>query len=139
MRTILLALTLMSPGIAFAQATRAPAAPATAAQPAVSIKSTAFVVKQVQGANGKMETKLEAPVRVLPGAVLLFVIEYKNGGTVPATKFVINNPIPESVSYTGTEQGWAVVSVDGNKSFGPLATLTVPDGPGKTRPARPLT
>jgi uncharacterized repeat protein (TIGR01451 family) len=126
------------------QAPRPPvAAPApvanapTAVQPAVQLSSKAFVVKQVPGAGGKLENKLETPTTVLPGAVLLFVLEYRNTGKIPATKFVINNPIPASVSFTGSEQSWAVVSVDGNKSFGPLATLKVPDGAGKVRPAKP--
>ncbi len=142
MKLPIIAVAVMMPGVAFAQQARpAPPAPVAAppagAQPVVVRARKAVVVKQVPGPGGKPQTKLEPPTTVLPGAVLLFVLEYKNTGKVPATKFVINNPIPASVGYTGTEQAWAVVSVDGNKNFGPLATLKVPDGPGTTRPAKP--
>jgi uncharacterized repeat protein (TIGR01451 family) len=104
---------------------------------AVTITSTAFVVKQVPDGQGKLKNTLAPPTSVIPGNALVFTLDYKNTGTMPATGFVINNPIPANVSFTGVEQPWAVVSVDGGKSFGPLATLKMPKGDGTMRAAVP--
>lgn len=108
------------------------------AQQAVALSSKAFVVKQVpDGTTGKMKNTLAAPERVLPGEALVFMLEYKNNGATPAASFVINNPIPANVIYTGVEQEWADVSVDGGKTFGKLAALKVAKGDGTMRPALP--
>lgn len=103
----------------------------------VSIASSAFVVRQVADASGKMKNTLAPPDRVIPGDALVFVLEYRNGGTKPATPFVINNPIPASVIFTGVEQPWALVSVDGGKNFGTLTTLKIAKSDGTMRPAIP--
>ncbi len=129
MKTIICAVAMVLSSAAVAQT-----APAS---PGVTLKSTAFVVKPVADATGKVKNVLQAPERVLPGDVLLFVIEYRNAGTTPATKFVINNPIAANVVFTGVEQAWAIVSVDGGKTFGPLATLKMPKGDGTMRAAIP--
>jgi hypothetical protein len=125
MKMILIAAALAFSSAAFAQTN------------AVSITSSAFVVKQVPDATGKMKNILAPPTTVIPGNALVFVLDYRNGGTKPATGFVINNPIPASVIFTGVEQPWALVSVDGGKSFGALATLKVAKGDGTMRPAIP--
>jgi uncharacterized repeat protein (TIGR01451 family) len=103
----------------------------------VALVSKAFVVKQVPDGPGKSKNTLVVPERVLPGEALVFMLEYKNTGAKPATAFVINNPIPANVLFTGVEQPWAVVSVDGGKTFGALATLKVPKGDGTMRAALP--
>jgi uncharacterized repeat protein (TIGR01451 family) len=107
------------------------------AQQAVALSSKAFVVKQVPDDTGKMKNTLAAPERVLPGEALVFMLEYKNNGATPAASFVINNPIPANVIYTGVEQDWADVSIDGGKTFGKLAALKVAKGDGTMRPALP--
>ncbi len=129
MKPLVLAAALALSGPAFAQTTPAPQA--------VTLKSTAFVVKQVPDATGKVKNVLQTPERVLPGDVLVFILDYRNTGAKPAANFVINNPMPAGVSFTGVEQAWAVVSVDGGKNFGPLATLKVPKGDGTMRAAIP--
>jgi hypothetical protein len=101
----------------------------------VTLQSTTFVARKVTLPDGKTDNKLFAPDQVLPGDALVFMLEYKNPATKPATAFVINNPIPANVQYTGTEQPWAVVSADGGKTFGPLSTLKVKGADGKIRPA----
>ena len=79
-----------------------------------------------------------APVdRVLPGDVLLFVLDYRNGGAKAVTPFVINNPVPANVVFTGVEQPWASVTVDGGKTYGPLSKLTVRKADGTLRAASP--
>lgn len=114
------------------------AIPAAAlAQDAVALKSNVFVAREVTDAQGKKKNQLFAPERVLPGEALVVMLEYRNNGTKPAANFVINNPIPGAVSYTGVEQPWAVVSVDGGKSYGAIATLKVAKGDGTMRAALP--
>lgn len=120
----LAALALAIPGAAIAQET-------------VALTSKVFVARPVTDAQGKTKNQLFAPDRVLPGEPLVVMLEYKNTGAKPATAFVINNPIPGAVIFTGVEQPWAVVSVDSGKTFGPLATLKVPTANGGTRPANP--
>jgi uncharacterized repeat protein (TIGR01451 family) len=107
------------------------------AQQNVALSSKAFVVKQVPDGPGKTKNTLAAPERVLPGEALVFTLEYKNNGAAPATAFVINNPIPANVIYTGVEQPWADVSVDGGKSYGKLAALKLAKGDGTMRAALP--
>lgn len=120
----------------FALALAVPAA-AAPAQEAVVLKSTVYVARSVTDAEGNKKNQLFAPDRVLPGEALVVMLEYRNNGTKPATNFVINNPIPAAVSYTGVEQPWAVVSVDGGKTYGALATLKVAKGDGTLRAALP--
>lgn len=125
MNYFLFALTLMVPGAAMAQSA------------AVSLTSKVFVAREVTDAQGRKKNQLFPPERVLPGEAIVVMIEYRNGGSKPATDFVINNPIPAAVTYTGAEQPWAVVSVDRGKSFGALPTLKVPGPDGAMRPALP--
>ncbi len=124
MNKILFALTLTIPA-------------ATLAQEAVALKSTVFVARAVTDAQGKKKNQLFAPDRVLPGEALVIMLEYRNNAAKPAANFVINNPIPAAVSFTGVEQPWAIVSVDGGKTYGALATLKVAKGDGTMRAALP--
>lgn len=125
----------------FALAIALPAtAPGSAQQPAgqaVALTSKVFVARPVTDAQGKRKNQLFAPDRVVPGEALVVILEYRNTAAKPATNFVINNPIPAAVLYTGVEQPWAVVSIDGGKTFGPLATLRAAGTDGKPRPALP--
>jgi uncharacterized repeat protein (TIGR01451 family) len=111
----------------------APAA-ATAAQD-VTINSSAFVERTVQDASGKPKIVLEAPKVVTPGDHVVFVLTYKNGGTQPATGFVINNPLPAAVSFESSEGVQPIVSVDGGKSWGTLPSLKIIQADGTSRPA----
>ena len=120
----------------FLAALAAPAALFAQAQ-SVALTSKAFVVKQVPDGPGKTKNTLVVPERVLPGEALVFMLEYKNTAAKPATAFVINNPIPANVIYTGVEQPWAEVSIDRGKTFGQLATLKVAKGDGTMRAALP--
>lgn len=119
----------------FALALAIPAA--AVAQDAVALKSTVFVARAVTDPQGNKKNQLFAPERVLPGEALVVILEYKNNGAKPAANFVINNPIPSAISYTGVEQPWAVVSVDGGKIYAPLATLKVAKPDGTMRAANP--
>jgi uncharacterized repeat protein (TIGR01451 family) len=111
-------------------------APATAfAADNVSLTSKVLVERVKPGADGKPVTVREEPAIVTPGDRLVFVLSYRNAGTEPATGFTLTNPIPPSVAFTGSDDPSAVVSVDGGKSWGALASLKVVAADGTSRPA----
>jgi uncharacterized repeat protein (TIGR01451 family) len=111
-------------------------APATAiAADNVSLTTKVFVERVKPGADGKPVTVREEPGVVTPGDRLVFVLGYRNGGAQPATGFVLTDPIPASVAFTGSDDASAVVSVDGGKSWGSLASLKVVQPDGSSRPA----
>lgn len=107
------------------------------AQSTITLKSSVYVARAVTDPQGNKKNQLFAPDRVLPGQPLVVMLEYKNAAQKPAADFVINNPIPGAVSFTGVEQPWATVSVDGGKTYGALAGLKVTTADGKFRPANP--
>jgi hypothetical protein len=109
------------------------------AQNAVAINSNIQAVKVVTDAKGVKTNTLVAPTTVVPGTPLVIWVRYKNGGGRAASNFVINNPTPKSVDFTafGQNSDWGQVSVDGGKTFGPLATLKVTKADQTLRAALP--
>ena len=132
MKFALALLALAAPTLVHAQA-----APAAAASN-VTLKSETFIARTVTDEKGQKVNKLFPVSKVLPRDVLLFQLSYQNLGKAPAAKFVINNPIPDGVDFTGTREPWAQVSIDGGKTFGALATLKVKLPTGVLRAAGPL-
>lgn len=112
------------------------AAPAQASN-AVALNSDVMVERTSTDANGRTVVSLEEPARVVPGDRLVFVIRYRNNGAQPASDFVITNPMPEAVAYQASDDGNARVSVDGGRSWGILAELSVTNADGTVRAARP--
>ena len=107
------------------------AAPAFA-QPSVALQGDVKVVREVT-VNGKTRETLEEPNQVLPGDRLVFTTHYTNGGSEPATDFVVTNPLPAPVKLAKVDS--FEVSVDGGKTFGALAALKVAGADGKARAA----
>jgi uncharacterized repeat protein (TIGR01451 family) len=101
----------------------------------VTLSSHAFVEKVKPGPNGKPVTVLEEPKLVTPGDKLVFELSYRNQGAQPATGFVITDPIPSAVTFAGAVSPGAVYSVDGGRTWGPLAALRVATANGGSRPA----
>jgi uncharacterized repeat protein (TIGR01451 family) len=101
----------------------------------VSLTNKVFVERVKAGADGKPVTVREEPGVVTPGDRLAFVLAYRNGGAEPATGFTLTNPIPPSIAFSGSDDAIAVVSVDGGKSWGKLASLKVVQADGTSRPA----
>lgn len=124
MRFLLTLLALLLPGTAWAQSQ-------------VALTSNVLVERIVTDANGAARTSLEAPGIVTPGDRLMFVLAYRNNATSPATAFEVTNPIPESVSFSGSESAGSVLSVDGGRTWGELSRLTVRNADGTSRPAAP--
>ncbi|WP_395614031.1 hypothetical protein [Allosphingosinicella sp.] len=108
---------------------------AAQAQSQVALTSNVMVEHTITDANGVARTSLDAPGIVTPGDKLVFVLAYRNNAASPATDFVVTNPIPESVSYNGSESADSVLSVDGGRTWGQLAALSVRNADGSRRPA----
>ena len=97
------------------------AAPAMAAGN-LSLKSDVFV-ERTEVRDGKMLVTLAEPKMVTPGDRLVFVLHYRNEGQSPASNMVVTNPMPSAVSYQDAEG--AQVSVDGGRTWGPLAAARI--------------
>jgi uncharacterized repeat protein (TIGR01451 family) len=110
---------------------------AALAADAVALSSTVFVERESRDADGRIKTELAAPKLVTPGDRLVFILNYRNVGAEPATNFVVTNPLPEAVAFVGTPDERALFSVDGGRSWGALATLTIREKDGQLRSARP--
>ena len=106
---------------------------ASAAEP-VSLKGDVQVERTVT-ANGTTKTVLAPPTTVVPGDRLLFTTRYSNDGDKPVDSFVVTNPLPAPVRLAAEEAGYEV-SVDGGRTFGRLAALTVADAAGVRRAAQ---
>jgi uncharacterized repeat protein (TIGR01451 family) len=101
----------------------------------VQLNSDVLVERTVTE-NGQTRVTLEEPSAVVPGDTLVFVLRYENTGRQAATNFVITNPLPQAVRYTGTVDAGASVSIDGGRSWGALGDLRVREADGTMRPAR---
>ena len=122
MRNFLALLALLAPAAAFAA-------------DSVSLSSEVFVERVKQEADGKTRIVREEPGIVTPGDKLVIQLSYTNGGPAPASGFVVTNPIPGAVAFAGGESSGALVSVDGGKSWGTLASLRIAKPDGTSRPA----
>lgn len=118
-----------------AAALAAPVAVFAAGPQHVSLASHAFVEHVKPGPGGQPVTVREEPKIVTPGDRLVFELSYRNVGAEPATGFTITDPIPASVAFSGGESEGAVFSVDGGRTWGPLAALRVAQPNGTSRPA----
>jgi uncharacterized repeat protein (TIGR01451 family) len=114
-----------------------PAAPLAAQDGATPIALTGDVkrVKVVTDADGTERTELVEPATIVPGDRLVFGTDYANKGTEAVTNFTVTNPLPAAVRLAPDADPALEVSVDGGKSFGALAALTVANPDGTTRPA----
>ena len=110
------------------------AAAAFAATP-LQLSSDVFVERHVVRPDGTKTVVLEKPNMVTPGDNLVFVVRYKNVGGTTASDFVVTNPLPTAVAFSGTSDGLEVVSIDGGKSWGFLGTLRIAKADGTIRPA----
>lgn len=86
---------------------------------------------------GERQVEWVEPERVVPGDRLIFGTRFANRGTVPIERFIVSNPVPPSVRIAGELDPAVLVSVDGGKTWGPLAALTVPQPDAAPRAALP--
>jgi len=102
----------------------------------VSLVSKVFVEHVETASDGSTTTTRAEPDVVIPGDRLVFQLSFRNEGAAPATDLVLTNPVPDSVSFAGTDDQSAEVSVDGGKTWGALSSLTVVLADGIARPAQ---
>ncbi len=122
--------------VPFAVVALAVSSAAVAAQ-SVELSSKIQVEKTVT-VGGKQQTVLRDPKPVFPGDHLLITISYRNTGSKPVNDFVVNNPVPTAVQFTGEASPGLQVSIDGGRTFGPLAALKVRKADGTMRAAQPI-
>jgi len=106
---------------------------AQTAQP-IELKGDVKVSKLVIE-NGKEKQVLSDPKVVVPGDRLIFSTSYRNNGTETVRNFIVTNPIPNGVMLAPEGAEAHSVSVDGGKTWGKLASLSVSSGDGASRPA----
>ncbi|MGF7148586.1 hypothetical protein FHS96_002214 [Sphingomonas zeicaulis] len=112
------------------------AAPHAAADGAVALSSAMFVERTVADANGATRIVLETPETVSRGDRLVFVFNYHITGDRARSTFTITNPLPRPLRFEASSDPAAIVSVDGGRSWGALATLRLRDRSGHLRTAR---
>lgn len=91
--------------------------------------------KVVTDTDGKERVELVEPTTIVPGDRLVFGTDYANKGADLITNFVVTNPLPAAVRLAPDADAALDVSVDGGKTWGVLAALTVTNADGTTRAA----
>ena len=97
---------------------------AVVAPDAVSLDSSIKLDKLVTD-KGQTHHELVAPEKVVPGNHLVFVTSYRNTNSKPVDHFVVTNPVPSPVAVESLGAENFDVSIDGGKTWGKLAQLTV--------------
>lgn len=93
----------------------------------VEFSQNVEVEKVETGAEGQRKISFAAPETVVPGDRLRFTLQLDNHTSEAAAGLKFVNPIPPEVRFASTEDlaGFSV-SVDGGRSYGDLAGMTVP-------------
>jgi len=88
----------------------------------VTLSSEAMVERVEKSADGTERTVYKTPKEVI---VILFKLSYVNTGAEAASGFRATNPMPGPIQFIEAAEDWALVSVDGGKTFGLIKDLTV--------------
>lgn len=114
-------------------------AQAQAPKPCIELKNDVQMEQHYTDAQGKQATRLVAPGKVVPGNEVIYTITAVNVCDKPAGNVVINNPVPEHMSYVmnsamgvGTDITYSLDS----KSFAKPEALSVKNADGSTRAPR---
>lgn len=106
----------------------------TFAAPQVSLASSISVIR-TKAVGGRTLVSYESPKQVSPGDRLSIALNYVNESGKPADHFVVTDPVPNGLAFTGEASSGAEVSVDGGKTFASLSSLQVVDAQGHSRAA----
>ena len=123
MRALIFVIALLAPSLALAANS-------------VTLSSAVFLEKTIADSSGHARIVLEEPQSVTPGDQLVFILNYRNAGNAPASDFIVTNPLPAAVAYSGSRDS-AQVSIDGGRSWGTLLALKVRESDGRWRNAMP--
>jgi hypothetical protein len=111
-----------------------PVAAQAAASP-ISLVGDVKVEKIVTAPDGTERTELVEPSAIIPGDRLIFGTDFAHTGAEVVNNFVVTNPLPAAVRLAPDADPALDVSVDGGKTWGKLAALTVSNSDGAARPA----
>jgi uncharacterized repeat protein (TIGR01451 family) len=101
----------------------------------VQITNAVFREVEQKNVDGSTGVRLVDVKSASPGDKVRFLIAIRNETAKPAENLVVTNPIPADLEFASASAG-AEVSVDGGKSFGSLAALTVKPLAGTARAAQ---
>jgi len=113
------------------------------AKPAIVLEiSTAKLV--VENIEGREVRKFVPTNQAEPGQTLIYTIKYRNDGDETATNVVIDDPIPQGMSYlpgSASDKGELTFSIDGGQTYKKPSLLTYEitnsDGSREKRTASP--
>ncbi|MCR9180394.1 MAG: hypothetical protein NXH71_09215 [Erythrobacteraceae bacterium] len=101
----------------------------------VSLSGDVKAVKVITEADGSERIDLVEPGTIIPGDRLIFGTDYANTGDEAVTNFNVTNPLPAAVRLAPDADPALTVSVDGGKTWGRLADLSVTAADGRGRAA----
>lgn len=108
---------------------------AQAAASPIALSGDVKAVKIVTAPDGTERTELTEPSAIIPGDRLIFSTDYNHSGSEPVSNFTVTNPLPTAVRLAPDADPALEVSVDGGKTWGALASLTVTGADGAQRSA----
>jgi hypothetical protein len=111
-----------------------PAVAQAAASP-IALIGDVKAEKVVTAPDGTERTELVEPTTIIPGDRLIFGTDYAHNGAETVNNFVVTNPLPAAVRLAPDADPALDVSVDGGKTWGKLAALTLANPDGTQRPA----
>ncbi len=114
--------------------------PASAAAPAIVTTMSAEVERKTVD-HGRESVRLVPAVRVVPGDLVIYTVEVRNDGVLPAQGVTFTSRIPEHMVYVANSAvgpgADVTYSIDGGRTYDRPENLVV-DGPrGTTRAATP--
>lgn len=114
-------------GLAFAALLAVGAQPVVA-QGTGALTSKIELEKSTPSSDGQPPKKTYVtPDVVVPGDRVRVALTFTNNGAAPAAGVILVNPIPEGLMFDDTaDTAGFDVSTDGGRTFGALASLTVP-------------
>jgi uncharacterized repeat protein (TIGR01451 family) len=105
----------------------------------VTLKTEAHMEQDYTDAQGKPAKRLVAPGKVVPGNEIIWTITATNTCDKPAEKAVIENAVPEHMTYIADSAmgpGTDITYSLNGREFKKASELSVSEA-GKSRPARP--
>jgi len=107
----------------------------------ILLKTVAEIEQPVTDAQGKQTTKLVPVEKVVPGNEVVYTVSATNVCNAAAERVVIDNPVPEHMTYVaksaigpGTD---VTFSIDGGFNFDKAEALQVANADGSKRAAVP--
>ena len=101
----------------------------------ITLNGDVMAEKIVTAPDGSETTRLVAPTTIVPGDRLIFGTDYANNGAEAVSNFTVTNPLPAAVRLAPDADPALDVSVDGGKTWGSLAALSITNPDGTSRPA----